>query len=611
MTGQPAVPQTAELPRKEIPAEWTWHSRDLYPDWSSWEADLQKFAGLAGRLPARRADWTSSPSAMADLLEETTAADLLGTRLYTYCSLHCDTEMSLSEYQANKGRIKHLLTRLAGELSFIEPDIVALGEKKALSWLEREPRLSPYRRRIENCLRQASHILSPAEEKIAALTTHFCGIPSQAASLLNTVDMPDWRLRLEEEGTIRLNWQSYTRHRNSSHTADRRRVMTRFWNRHARYRHTQAALLDGAVKADYFHARVHGYSSCLEAALNPFEIDSGVYLNLIATLRSDRSPLHRYLAEKARRLDLTPFRYEDIYASAVPQSRRLFSYDEACGIILEAMAPLGEEYTERLRQGLYGGWTDRYPNKNKRSGAYSNGSVTDCHPYVLMNYDGQWNSVSTLAHEFGHAIHSDLSNRSQPAPTSQYPIFLAEIASTLNETLLLDHMLKKSKDPGMKAFLLDQSLEELRGTLYRQTLFAEFELAMHRHVEEGNSLTADWLDRLYLDLTRHTYGHREKVTRVGSFIANEWSAIPHFFYNFYVYQYSTGIISAIAIAREILAGNTAVRDAYIEMLKSGDSQPPLQTLARVGVDLTRPEPIRSCLEHMNHLVSELEEMSDW
>ncbi len=610
MTDPSPVPQTAELLRRDIPAEWTWNSRDLYPDWTAWEKELERFAGLVKQLETQRDGWTDSAAAMTELLEAVTAADALGTRLYTFCSLYCDTDMSDSGHQASKGRIKHLLTQLAGGLSFIDPDIVALGQQRAMAYLQQEPRLAPYRRRIQTVLQLAPYTLSAAEERIVALTAHFSNVPAQAAALLNTVDMPDWPTRLEKEGRIRLNWQSYTRFRSSDHSADRHKVMTRFWRKHARYRHSQAALLDGAIKSHYFNARVHGYSSCLEAALMPGEIDCQVYHTLIDSLRSQRSPLHRYLQEKARRLRLSPFSYQDIYASAIPQNRRQFSYAEACDLILEAMRPLGDEYGDRLREGLLGGWTDRYPNKNKRSGAYSNGAVTDSHPYVLMNFDGQWNSVSTLAHEFGHAVHSDLSNRHQPAPLTQYPIFLAEIASTLNETLLVEYMLQQSADERMKAYLLDQSLEELRGTLFRQTLFAEFELAMHRHVEAGNSLTADWLDALYLKLTRYYYGHREKVTRVDRFIANEWSAIPHFFYNFYVYQYSTGIISAIAIARQILSGNETVRNAYIRMLKSGDSQPPLQTLAQVGIDLTSTEPTRACLQHMNQLVSRLEEIRD-
>lgn len=606
MTDQNPVPQTAQLNRQDIPEEWTWSSRDLFPDWTAWQQGLNEFSSLVGQIPEKKTDWTRGAAQMADLFEFITRADSLGTRLYTFCSLHYDTDMGDSDHQARKGKIRHLVTQMSGELSFIEPDLIQLGAETARKYMDEEPRLSPYRRRIETVLLLAPHTLGTEAERIVALTQHFSGIPGQAASLLNNVDMPDWPIRLEEEGSIRLNWQSYTRFRTSAHTGDRRKVMDRFWRKHARYRHTQASLLDGVVKAHFFNAQVHRFDSCLEASLKPQEIKTDVYHTLISTIRAEREPLHRYLREKARRLSLAPFRYEDIYASAIPQSQRFFSYEEACDLITEAMAPLGEDYIQRLRSGLNGGWTDRYPNKNKRSGAYSNGGVSDCHPFVLMNYDGQWNSVSTLAHEFGHAIHSDLSNTHQPPSTSQYPIFLAEIASTLNETLLIEHMLKNTGDQRFKAFLLDQSLEELRTTLYRQTLFAEFELAIHHHVEEGNTLTADWLDELYLTLTRFYYGHKEKVTRVGSFIANEWSAIPHFFYNFYVYQYSTGIIAAISFAKEILAGNNRVRDAYLEMLKSGDSRPPLENLRRAGLDLTRPEPIQTCLSHMNQLIEKLE-----
>jgi oligoendopeptidase F len=422
--------------------------------------------------------------------------------------------------------------------------------------------------------------------------------------------MPAPKVTLSDGKKIRLNTASYSRYRGIENRKDRRKVMRTFWKYHADFKNTHAVLLDGAVKNHFFNARVHRYKSCLEAALYPNNIHLNVYHTLIKTVKENLNPLHRYLKLKTRLLGLKKMSYDDIYASSVPEVDKIYSIEEAQNIILDALKPLGKEYTDVLKKGFNTGWTDIYPNKGKRSGAYSNGSAYDIHPYVLMNYNGKFSSVSTLAHEFGHALHSWFSNQTQPFPLAQYPIFLAEIASTFNEDLLVNYLVKTETDDRLKLYILDQYLENFRGTLYRQTLFADFERTMHEQVENGQTLTPDWLGEKYLQLTRLYYGHKEGIVQVDNYIKNEWSGIPHFYYNFYVYQYSTGIVASTALADMVLNGGKSEQTRYLHFLKSGGTKYPLDTLKEAGVDLTTPRPIKIAISKFNEIVVEMEKIAE-
>ncbi|MCI0471457.1 MAG: oligoendopeptidase F family protein, partial [Candidatus Aminicenantes bacterium] len=385
-------------------------------------------------------------------------------------------------------------------------------------------------------------------------------------------------------------------------------VMRTYWEHHSRFENTQAILLDAEIKKHLFHTRVHHYKDCLEAALYPRKIDAQVYYTLIAAVKENLAPLHRYLGLKARLLDIDRLSYDDIYASAVPATQKIFTFDEARSLIIETLKPLGVQYEKALAEGFKNRWLDIYPNKGKRSGAYSSGSLYDGHPYILMNFNGTFGTVTTLAHEIGHALHSYFSNKAQPYPTADYPTFLAEIASTFNEALLADYLLKTEHDDLIKLFILDKYIEELRGTLFRQTLFADFELAVHREVEKGKTLTPGWLNANYLEITRLYYGHDKGVMDVDRFIENEWSAIPHFYYNFYVFQYSTGIAAATTLADMVLNGGETEKNRYLDFLKAGGSDYPLAVLAKAGVDLTTPAPILAALKKIGELTERMEKI---
>ena len=599
------IPDYANTLRKNVPDIYKWKVEDLYKSEEEWKKDLENAKQMLDKIDELYKGWTESAENMYKLLNLLTKIDMKLTKAYTYPSLISDTELSNSHYQAMKGQVRSLYVEYSSKTSFIKPDILKLGEKKINEYLRQKPELKDYSMMFDSILRVKDHVLDTDKENILAQTGLFAGLSGKAASILNNVDIPSPEIKLSDGKKVKLNYSTYVRYRGSSNRKDRVKVMRRFWKNHAKFRNTHSVLLDTEIKSHLFYAKVRKYKDCLEAALYPQNIDRKVYTNLIKTVKENLGPLHNYLKLKAEMLNLKDIKYDDIYASAVPSVDKKFTLKEAEKIIINAMKPLGKDYTEVLKKAFNNRWMDAYPNKDKRSGAYSQGSVYDVHPYVLLNYDGTYNSVSTIAHEFGHSLHSYFSNKTQPYPKADYPIFLAEIASTFNETLLIKYMLKHEKDDLFKLYLLDQYLENLRATLYRQTLFADFELQMHQEVEKGNTLTADWLDKKYLELTRLYYGHKKGIMKVDKYIENEWSEIPHFYYDFYVYQYSTGIIASTALADMVLNGGKKERERYLEFLKTGGSKYPLETLKKAGVDLTTKEPILKTLKMFNDLVEEM------
>lgn len=599
------IPDYSLTPRAEVPVQFTWNIEDLYPTFEAWEADRKALEDLVAKIEPMSRDWTSSPQKMAAMYELTDAIGLKGGRLGRYVALQGDADLGDSRWQGLRGEIQSLFVRIGAALDFLAPDLLKMKEETIREYLAAEPKLAPYRFSIEETLRQRAHILPEEQETIMTMTGLFSGAPSRASSYLNDVDMPAPEATFSDGNTVVLNYANYSRYRASNVPADRTLAMRTFWANHRKYENTHAALLDGEMKRHLFGARVRGYKDCLEASLFGNDIDPAVYHQLIASVRENLPIFFRYMKLKGRLMGLADtMRYEDVYGSAVPAVERSFTYDEAQSILLGALKPLGKEYEGALRRAFAGRWIDVYPNKNKQTGAYS-GGVYDVHPYVKMNYDGKYDAVSTLGHELGHAVHSYFAGKTQPYATADYPLFLAEIASTFNETLLLEYMLKNEKDDLFKLWLIDQYLIQVRSTIYRQTMFAEFELAMHRRVEDNKTLTPDWLNAQYLDITREYYGHVAGVARVDDYIANEWSAIPHFYRYYYVYQYSTGMIASMALADAALTSKEGVA-RYLDLLRSGGSAPPLELLKKAGVDMTSPAPAQAALKRVNDLVTEME-----
>ncbi|MDP2874766.1 MAG: oligoendopeptidase F, partial [Holophaga sp.] len=518
-----------------------------------------------------------------------------------------DVDMADSRFQTMKGEVQSLAVGFGAKLSFFEPDVLKLGEAGLKAAVKAESRLKVHAFNLEKILRGKDHVLPEGEQRVASLTGLFGGATSKAASLLNNVDLPRPEVTLADGTKVVLNQANFQKHRASANTDDRRKVMEAYWATQKKYENTFATLLDGAAQQHLFHARIRKFDSCLEGALFDNSVDPKVYHALVAAVRENLAPMHRLLKLRQRLLKLPEFRYNDIYASAVSSVSKTFPYAEGQSLIVDAMAPLGKGYTDVLKRAFADRWVDVYPNAGKTSGAYSSG-MFGVHPFVLMNYDDRYQQVSTLAHELGHALHSHFSDSTQPYAQAGYPSFLAAIACTFNECLLMDHMLKKETDDQLKLYLLDQYLENLRGTMYRQTLFADFELAMHQRVETGQSLTADWLNAKYLELTRLYYGHDKGVVNVEAGIQNEWSGIPHFFYNFYVYQYATGVMASMALSDAVLQEGAPARDRYLSFLKAGGSDYPLNTLKKAGVDMTDPKTMNRAFKVFDHFVDEMEKI---
>jgi oligoendopeptidase F len=601
------IPDYSLQDRKDVPVAYTWKIEDLFASTADWQAEKEAVTKLIPQIDEKTKGWTSSAHKMLAMLELVNDIELKGSRLMTYASLQGNMDMGNSLYQKMEGEIRSQFVLLNSKLSFLQPDVLALGGTKFAAYLKAEPKLSIYRFGIESILREKDHVLPGEQQRIASLTGLFAGVPGRASGMLNDVEVPSVEITLSDGQKILLNQAAYVRLRASKNAADRSLVMKSFWENQKKFANTLAILQDGAVKEHWFNAQIHNYPDCLAARLFGENIAPEVYQQLIRSVREFLPALQRYLALKQKMLNLPKFRYEDIYASAVQAVDKTYTFAEAKKIIEAAMKPLGKDYAAALQLAFANRWLDIYPNKGKESGAYS-GGVYGVHPYIKLNYNGDYNAVSTMAHELGHSIHSYFSDRTQPYPTSNYATFLAEIASTFNEHLLMHYLLKNERDDLFKLYILDNYLDGFRGTLFRQTLFAEFELAMHDTVEKGQTLTADWLNRKYLELTRQYNGHDKGVCQVDDYIQIEWSRIPHFYMNYYVFQYSTGTIASMALSDMVINGEKNEQIRYLEFLKAGGSDYPLAILKKAGVDMTKPEPYAAALKRFDQLVGEMEKI---
>ena len=608
MAAGPDIPDYSATPRDQVPEAYKWRVEDIYPDLAAWEAEKQAVIGMTAELDARAKDWTASADRMYALVDWLSGVQQRAMRLFIYASLQGDGDLANPLYKKMLGELQMLFVNFQSKLGFMNPDILKLGQETIDAYVKAEPRLAPWKVGFDRVLREKDHILPAEQQRLVSLTGMFAGAPSQAATMLNDLDIPRPEVTLSDGTKVVLNQANYQKHRASANAADRRLVMEAFWNNQKQYVNTLAVLQDAAMKQHLYRARVNNYTDCLNAALFGNNIDPAVYHNLIQTVRENLAPLHRYLRLRQKLLGLPEMKYGDVYASAAKSVEKRYAFDEARRLVLAAMRPLGPDYAAALAKAFDDRWIDIYPNKGKESGAYSSG-VYGVHPYVKMNYDGSYSDVSTLAHELGHAMHSYFSNKTQPLPTSQYPIFLAEIASTFNENMLMHELLKSETDDALKLFLLDGYMERFRATLYRQTLFAEFELAMHQHVEKGQTLTPDWLNAKYLELTRAYYGHDQGVLNVEDYIQYEWSGIPHFFMNYYVFQYSTGIVASMALSDKVMAGGPAEQQQYLKFLQAGGSKFPLDTLRDAGVDMSDPATVRAAMRQFDGMVSEMEKIA--
>ncbi|MFO7918959.1 MAG: oligoendopeptidase F [Anaerolineae bacterium] len=595
------------LERDQVREKDKWRLKALYAHDAAWERDL----GAAQEMPQEVASYSGrldSADMLAQALQTWFASNRQIERLWVYAHLRADEDLSNSHYEQMRERARSLYVELNTAGSFLAPEILALDEETVWEWLQ-EDSLAPYRVWLQDVLRHKPYTLSRDEERLMSMASEPLAAFDKIFRVLKNVDLAARLPQIKDkEGKERqLTHASFLNFLRSKDRTVRKAVYDKYYAEYRGNRQTISATLDGTVKAHIFEARVRGFSSALEAALFEDNVTTSVYNTLISTVHDALPPFYRYMTLRKRLLGLDQMHMYDIYVPAVPRVTAHYEYEEAVDVICRAMEPLGAEYVNTLRRGLSEGWVDRYENVGKRSGAYSSGCY-DSMPYILMNYTGDLDSVFTLAHEAGHSMHSWYSKRNQPYPLADYRILVAEVASTVNESLLTHHLLSTAGDDAMRAYLIDRYLDSFRGTLFRQTMFAEFEKMIHAQSEEGQPLTADGLDETYYELVKHYFGDSVAFDEEDAPIAWEWSRIDHFFYNFYVYKYATGMSAAIAIASRILQEEEGALDDYLTFLKSGRSKYPLELLKDTGVDLTTPDPVEDALAEFEKQLTELESL---
>ncbi len=589
--------------RAEVSAENKWAINDIYADDGSWEEDYSKARRFVDKIASCKGALCKSPEALLAYLRLDDELTLLFDNLVNYAQRKSDEDTRVSRYQDMCGRLEMLYVGIAGAASFVTPEILSISDEDMERFFTERPELELYRRSLERIRHRREHFLSEEEERIIALTGELLSVPENVFSMFNDADLkfPD---ALDRDGNPhQVTHESYIPLVQSEDRALRKSAFESIYHTYESFKNTSAAMLSGQVKSLVFGARARKYDNTLEAALDSTEVDTAVYRNLIDAVHENMDAMHRYVGLRKRALGLEELHAYDLYTPIVAGIEDNVPFETAKKEVYESLAPMGEEYRAIFKEGLDNGWIDVLENEGKRSGAYSAGAKV--HPFVLLNYKNTLNWEFTLAHEMGHAIHSYLSNKNQPTAYADYVIFVAEVASTCNESLLMQYLLKKTTDKKRRAFLVNYFLEQFRTTLYRQTMFAEFELAINEKVQRGESLTAENLCEIYHRLNVDYYG---KELVVDKELDMEWARIPHFYYNYYVYQYATGFSAAIALSRRILnEGETAVRD-YIGFLSGGCSKDPISLLRGAGVDMTSKKPVEDALQLFRELLDEMENL---
>lgn len=591
--------------RDQIPAEDKWAIEDLYATDEAWEQELATVAEDQAYLASFAGRLAESAQVLLQYLTAVEKINAKGELLANYCMRKSDEDTRVAKYQAMVGKFMSAFVALSAATSFETPEILAISDETLADFFAQEPGLERYRRYLNDTRRRKEHILTPAEEKLLAAAGEMANAPDSIYGMFADADMkfPD---AIDSEGkAYPLSQGTFVPYEESADRELRKSAYENLYHSFANFKNTAAAVLNAQGKQLKFFADARKYPSTLDAALDATNVPTSVYLNLIEAVHQNLDKMHRYVRLRKKLLGVDELHFYDVYTPLLADVDKKIPYAEAKKTIYEAVAPLGEDYRAILQEGFSSRWVDVYQNEGKRSGAYSAGAAV--HPFVLMNYNETLDSQFTLAHEMGHAIHSYLSNKHQNPIDADYVIFVAEVASTCNEALLMEHLLSKTTDKKERAYLINHFLEQFKGTLYRQTMFAEFELNIGRMIGEGQTLTAETLCAEYRRLNEMYFGPDMVVDDE---IAMEWARIPHFYYNYYVFQYATGYSAAIALSRKILSeGESAVQD-YLGFLSGGCSKSPIDLLKGAGVDMTSPEPVNQALQLFGELLDEMEKLTE-
>ena len=590
------------LKRADVPQEFTWDLTPVFANDDAWFAEYEALKALPERIAEYRGTLGKSAKDLLAFLKFEDEVTLRLSSLLGYASCKGDEDTSNNFYQDMRGKATGTWVNISGALSFATPEIMAIDEKVLDSFYKDEPELETYRRSLYQIRRRAAHILSDEGEKLLAAAGEMADAPDRIRSTFSDADLTFDDVVDGQGNAHHLTDGTLVPLLESTDVKLRENTFKTYYKRMGEFKNTVASTLDAQFKQLRFFAGARKYSSTLEASLDVTEVPVSVYTNLIEAVHANLDKMYKYVALRKKLLGVDELHMYDVYTPIVPDAAVEIDFEQAKKTVLEALSVLGEDYTDMLKEGFANRWIDVYENVGKRSGAYSSGFGRP-HPYVLLNHKNNLDSQFTLAHEMGHALHSYLTMKNQPVNTADYVIFVAEVASTCNEVLLMNYLLKNTTDKNAKAYLINHFLDQFKGTIYRQTMFAEFELEMGKMSENGETLTADALCKKYYELNKLYFGP-DMVS--DEEIALEWSRIPHFFYNYYVFQYATGFSAAVAIANRILEkGAPAVAD-YKRFLSSGSSTDPISLLKIAGVDMSSPEPINEALKLFGSLIDELD-----
>ena len=591
--------------RQDINPEFIWHLTDIFPDDAAWEAAYHEVKTLTDELSHFNGQLSTSPDVLLDFIRKQDELGIKFGKVYGYAHMNWHVDTDNSYYQEKAGKADSLEVDIASKLSFTEPELLAIPEETIKAWLTESDALKIYQHFFDDLYRKKAHILSKEQEELMALAQDVGNSMQNIFSMFNNADIDFPEVIDDEHKPLKLTHGRYIKLLSSEDREVRKTAFTAMYETFAKSRNTLASVFSDNLKNDVFNMKARGYKSTCEAALSRNNITVDVYDRLIDTVNQHLGLLHRYVSLRKRMLGLEELHMYDLYTPMLPNMEIAVPFEEAKDTCLKALAPMGEAYVGAVKHGFDHHWLDVYENKNKRSGAYSWG-VFGVHPYVLLNYDDTMDNMFTLAHEMGHAMHSYLSSAAQPYVYHRYPIFLADVLSTFTESLFMNYLLHTTEDKKKRMYLINQHLEGFRGTLFRQTMFAEFEKMTHVLAEQGETLTADKLSSLYYELNKKYFGEELIVDEL---IKYEWARIPHFYYNYYVFQYATGFSSAIAISENIKnEGQTAVKQYTEAFLKAGKSKYPLETLKDAGVDMTTAAPIEKAMKVFEALIDEMEEL---
>ncbi|MBB5325549.1 oligoendopeptidase F [Anoxybacillus tepidamans] len=590
--------------RSEIPVEETWRLEDIFSTDEAWEQEFQEVKNMIPKLSDYQGRLGESADVLYEVLQFQDELSMRLEKLYTYAHMRYDQDTTNSFYQGLNDRIAGLYSEASSAMAFIVPEILAIDETKVKSFLEEKKELKLYEHALDEINRQRPHVLSTQEEALLAQAAEVMSASSNTFGMLNNADLKFPTIIDENGDEVEVTHGRYIRFLESEDRRVRHDAFKAVYETYGKYKNTFASTLSGAVKKDNFFARVRRYQSARHAALSNNNIPESVYDNLVETINKHLDLLHRYVRLRKKALGVDELHMYDLYTPLVKDVKMEITYEEAKQYLLKGLAPLGDEYISIVKEGLENRWVDVRENVGKRSGAYSSGAY-GTNPYILMNWQDNVNNLFTLAHEFGHSVHSYYTRKTQPYPYGNYSIFVAEVASTCNEALLNDYLLKTIDDEKKRLYLLNHYLEGFRGTVFRQTMFAEFEHMIHLKAQEGEALTAESLTSMYYDLNKKYFGSDIVVDEE---IGLEWARIPHFYYNYYVYQYATGFSAATALSKQILEEGEPAVKRYIEFLKAGSSDYPIEVLKKAGVDMTTAKPIEEACEVFAQKLEEMEQL---